>query len=43
MPAFLISFTIYLVFLACLTAFALVIPLPTEPMCRSGGDDCTTG
>ena len=43
MPAFLINFVIYLVFLACLTAFAVVIPLPTESMCKSGSDDCTTG
>ena len=43
MPAFMISFTIYVVFLACLTAFALVIPLPTELECRSGSEDCSTG
>ena len=43
MPAFLINLVIYLVFLACLTAFAVVIPLPTESLCKGGGDDCTTG
>ena len=43
MPAFLIKLAIYLTFLVCLTAFALVIPLPTESMCMSGSDDCSTG
>ena len=44
MPVFLINLAIYLAFLACLTAFALVIPLPTDRLCSSASDvDCTDG
>ena len=44
MPAFLINLAIYLVFLAFLTAFAVVIPLPNEkPVCKGGTIDCTEG
>ena len=43
MPVFLINLAIYLAFLACLTAFALVIPLPTDTMCSRSDVDCTDG
>ena len=43
MPVFMISFAVYLVFLACLTAFALVTPLPTDAICTSSDVDCTNG
>ena len=45
MPAFLINLAIYLVFLAFLTAFAVVIPLPIgSPECENDAvDDCTKG
>ena len=43
MPVFLINFAIYLAFLACVTAFALVIPLPTDTMCSRSDVDCIDG
>ena len=43
MPVFVINLAIYLVFLAFLTAYAVVIPLPTESLCDGGSNDCANG
>ena len=44
MPVFLINLAIYLVFLAFLTAFAVVLPLPTDTECDNRNrNDCIDG
>ena len=42
MPVFMINLAIYLIFLAFLTAFAVVLPLPNDRECEED-DDCTEG
>ena len=36
MPAFIVNLAIYLVFLAFLTAFVVVLPIPGEGICNEG-------
>ena len=44
MPAFFINLAIYLVFLAFLTAFVIVLPLPSEDTCDGEqGPQCDEG